>query len=886
MGARSSKSPGAKAAVAVHGRLSSLSPGVHGGPGHLVLLVHGLWGNEGDWHVMKRELQAVLGSGYLVHASVANRGLKTMEGLDVGGERLASEVQRLVSAMPSLQYISMIGHSMGGLLARYAAGKLYDTSAGTIAGLKPRHYISMATPHVGFTSEGFAQLPMLGTVANLPVIGQATFNIMLHMTPALLDLMARRTGHQLSWGDALPPPKTQANTSLRLSTLQQAPMQLWGRMAATFRFTRSVDDSGGESPGKTLHRISTAPMEGEATRWEDESIVTDLSSMDSSPTAGAADASSGAAFGVRVDTVPGPVPEPATPGPGPQPSSEPQRAAGQGTQAQPPDGQGGVSQGIEPQAAAGQGGAGPGDEQAPVAAAAEHECCMLEQLAMDQPGLMCISALAAFQSRTAYANVEGDQLVAWPGASIRFPWELPPVPQRPQTVKIMGDDVRVPAPVAPVPAPGTAPGTAPGPASVPQSWPEQGSPAGHVIHPRVRVGLGCMPCGARPARATLEQLSTSGTLGSEVMITAEGVEAPACGVEMPSGGADLPSDLVVSSSGVAVLPADAAVMLASRTDDDEGCRPKAVGRDELGGIVDMQVSKGGSLGASMPQGTAVDMHAGAVRDMAPPSDLDAGPVPGWEPEMRPEASTMQQLAESGPVHDRPEGHRSGAGKGPDAEAGSSGPEAQGRSEGDAGGQRKGSVSFQRAVTLGGGSAAAHGGVAGAPPRVTHRSKSDCGIAGRDRSQVEGSGCSGTAAASWHGAVSGSTAAVALGQGGVAAAAMPSTPPAVQARVDAVLARLAALSWRRYDVLFPAWVLGSAHANIQYNTWINFAGRRVVQHVTETYIALELLEQGEQVCQGNGGEHVIGLSVGRSGGFAPVGDGSEAMAGVPKDASKV
>lgn len=42
-----------------------------------------------------------------------------------------------------------MGHSLGGVLARYAAGVLYDPATGTMCGLKPRHYISLASPHMG-----------------------------------------------------------------------------------------------------------------------------------------------------------------------------------------------------------------------------------------------------------------------------------------------------------------------------------------------------------------------------------------------------------------------------------------------------------------------------------------------------------------------------------------------------------------------------------------------------------------------------------------------------------------------------------------------------------------------------------------------------------------
>jgi pimeloyl-ACP methyl ester carboxylesterase len=76
----------------------------------------------------------------------------TPAGIDVCGQRLAQEVQQLVSATPGLTTISFLGHSMGGLIARCAIGLLTDPSSSTVAGLEPCCYISIATPHLGCSS--------------------------------------------------------------------------------------------------------------------------------------------------------------------------------------------------------------------------------------------------------------------------------------------------------------------------------------------------------------------------------------------------------------------------------------------------------------------------------------------------------------------------------------------------------------------------------------------------------------------------------------------------------------------------------------------------------------------------------------------------------------
>ena len=65
------------------------------------------------------------------------------------GERLAEEVRRCAAAHPGVRRISFISHSMGGLISRYAAGRLYDPETHTMAGLAPSHYVAIATPHLG-----------------------------------------------------------------------------------------------------------------------------------------------------------------------------------------------------------------------------------------------------------------------------------------------------------------------------------------------------------------------------------------------------------------------------------------------------------------------------------------------------------------------------------------------------------------------------------------------------------------------------------------------------------------------------------------------------------------------------------------------------------------
>jgi hypothetical protein len=114
------------------------------------------------WSNLKREIEQAAGGGgraVAVHAATCCEKWASADGIDLCGQRLAAEVQKVVNTLnpqghpPRFQYISFVGHSMGGLIVRYAIGRLYNPAAGTLAGLQPRLYLSLATPHLGLSCE-------------------------------------------------------------------------------------------------------------------------------------------------------------------------------------------------------------------------------------------------------------------------------------------------------------------------------------------------------------------------------------------------------------------------------------------------------------------------------------------------------------------------------------------------------------------------------------------------------------------------------------------------------------------------------------------------------------------------------------------------------------
>ncbi|OMO94387.1 hypothetical protein CCACVL1_06034, partial [Corchorus capsularis] len=157
-------------------------------PEHLVIMVNGLIGSAADWRFAAEQFVKKLPDKVIVHRSECNYSKLTFDGVDLMGERLAQEVLAVVKRRPEVRKISFVAHSLGGLIARYAIGRLYEHSSeldpadlyrdssteehtnsssryikhlceDRIAGLEPMNFITFATPHLG--SRGHKQLPFL-----------------------------------------------------------------------------------------------------------------------------------------------------------------------------------------------------------------------------------------------------------------------------------------------------------------------------------------------------------------------------------------------------------------------------------------------------------------------------------------------------------------------------------------------------------------------------------------------------------------------------------------------------------------------------------------------------------------------------------------------------
>jgi hypothetical protein len=122
---------------------------------HLCVLVHGLWGKPLHLNHLKNTLSEQYPDGRLyVLVPNSNAEYLTYDGIELGAERITNEIEQKVEELEKqgakLSKISVVGYSLGGLIARYAIGLLYKN--GLFDKLQPTNFTTFATPHLGVRS--------------------------------------------------------------------------------------------------------------------------------------------------------------------------------------------------------------------------------------------------------------------------------------------------------------------------------------------------------------------------------------------------------------------------------------------------------------------------------------------------------------------------------------------------------------------------------------------------------------------------------------------------------------------------------------------------------------------------------------------------------------
>lgn len=177
---------------------------------HLVILVHGLWGNVSHMEYLCKKLSNLNNSSSFsneqlhVHISNSNEHYKTYDGIDVCGTRLAKEVESLIKELSgpissesvqgqtTVVKFSMIGYSLGGLIARYAVGLLHNNKVFDL--YQPQmelvNFTTFCTPHVGVFAPGFNKGVKIFNSLVPKCLGNSGKQMFLKDSDKLLYLMA------------------------------------------------------------------------------------------------------------------------------------------------------------------------------------------------------------------------------------------------------------------------------------------------------------------------------------------------------------------------------------------------------------------------------------------------------------------------------------------------------------------------------------------------------------------------------------------------------------------------------------------------------------------------------------------------------------------------
>lgn len=109
---------------------------------HLFICIHGLYGSGDNLAYVKSQLEANDHSIYVCTPTV-----NTTTGIDNGASIIFKLIKDFLVSNPQMTHISLLGHSLGGLYARYVAKLLYEYNL--FNRLKPMHFITFGTPHLG-----------------------------------------------------------------------------------------------------------------------------------------------------------------------------------------------------------------------------------------------------------------------------------------------------------------------------------------------------------------------------------------------------------------------------------------------------------------------------------------------------------------------------------------------------------------------------------------------------------------------------------------------------------------------------------------------------------------------------------------------------------------
>uniref|UniRef100_A0AAV1T6F1 DUF676 domain-containing protein n=1 Tax=Peronospora matthiolae TaxID=2874970 RepID=A0AAV1T6F1_9STRA len=158
-------------------------------PEHIVVLVHGNNGSAADLNAMETALLAKYGHQQLLLIKSRANEQDTSLGVETGGNRLAKEVvesvfEYEVSPVVRAHKLSIIGHSLGGLYARYAIVQIMK--AMSCLHVAYVDFVTLCTPHLGSrrargpsTIKNLVRLGVHKVLASRSIYGQTGVDLLL-----------------------------------------------------------------------------------------------------------------------------------------------------------------------------------------------------------------------------------------------------------------------------------------------------------------------------------------------------------------------------------------------------------------------------------------------------------------------------------------------------------------------------------------------------------------------------------------------------------------------------------------------------------------------------------------------------------------------------------
>lgn len=120
---------------------------------HLLVFIHGLWGNYKHMNSLNTVFEKTLANHpeLVYYAPRQNAMFKTFDGIEIVGYRTLTEICQFITGYKEgpITKISIVGYSMGGLIARFVIGKMYSEFDKIFGDIEPQIFMTLATPHLG-----------------------------------------------------------------------------------------------------------------------------------------------------------------------------------------------------------------------------------------------------------------------------------------------------------------------------------------------------------------------------------------------------------------------------------------------------------------------------------------------------------------------------------------------------------------------------------------------------------------------------------------------------------------------------------------------------------------------------------------------------------------